>query len=446
MVGHHQKEAIKQLISNIIPSSKVSITRKENITWPKDHKVITITGECAGIHWVAPDEIEFWIQCEKNCHTYDVFVIKRLNIPFTKLEKMVLCALPQMCCSITLDDKNKTVHTHKSIVTQFALPYLLISCFMRGTNPSRVGTPITSLVLLQKLSYKRYEGSFCTSGFLCLKTLKGTIPLLSNNLTNYEYEPFHTPVLAGSDFFDKPLSYRYVDGKNTFYVVDHHGMVGGIVRIKSPNQFNLIDRITFRHVEELKSIPGFRWLAYSGLHGDVLLHTNKKMIFQWDSDIWKLRDLNHLHQLICDHKVDSSFAIDIATTIFTLSELRQGALLLISQNGDIPQAASKIDKTTLGSVLCEVMRGHTFHELIKTNSILGLLTSDGLASFDSSGNLINCGEIIDLSGMPPSDNRYAGGGRSQAACAASMYGLAIKVSEDGPITLFHHGQKIMEWK
>lgn len=81
-----------------------------------------------------------------------------------------------------------------------------------------------------------------------------------------------------------------------------------------------------------------------------------------------------------------------------------------------------------------------YKELIKSNRILGLLSSDGLTVFNKNGDVIDCGSIIDLSG---GNGQVTGGGRTQAASIASNYGISIKISEDGPISVFEKGSCIL---
>jgi len=68
-----------------------------------------------------------------------------------------------------------------------------------------------------------------------------------------------------------------------------------------------------------------------------------------------------------------------------------------------------------------------------------ILSSDGLTVINRKGELLDTGVIIDTS---KAGDLVTGGGRTTAATAASHYGRVIKVSEDGPIELFHNGQLI----
>jgi hypothetical protein len=315
---------------------------------------------------------------------------------------------------------------------------------MRGVNHSCVWSSIIGLVLLQKLSYKKYEGNPCSSGFVCLKNIS-PIQQRIDLQSIYKFEPFSKPISLNLSFFEKPLSYRYVDGKNSFYVIDNHELVHGILRSSDPKQFDIISRSTFRHIDVLTSIPGFRWLAYSGFHNDIIVRTKKQMTFQWDKDIWRMRELLLLKNTLIAYGADEVFAYDLVDVLYTLSELRLGALILITDDENMPNIIGKIDTTELGLELFKTMKGCTLQYLRTINSALGLLSSDGLTSFNKLGYLLDSGAIIDLSTIEKSE-KISGGGRSQAAIAVSKYGLSIKVSEDGPITIYSNCKKVLEWK
>lgn len=444
MVGKHQIKAIKQILLDLIPACEVSYTQRKSSPKCKHCRIVnTRTGETAGL-LVQEECAELWIEGTPK-ETEHAFIISRPHLTFTKTEKRILHALLDVCRSITIANEIDVVFTQQSISSQFTMPYFLVSYFMRGSNHACLWSSIIGLVLLQKLSYKKYEGSTCSSGFLCLKSINNTIKERLTEQSNFIFEEFDKAIPLSDAFFEKPLSYRYVDGRNSFYVVDNHETVLGVLRNNSPKSYDIIDRCTFKHIEALTSISGFRWLAYSGMHNDVIVHTKKGIVFQWDQGIWKNREFYLIEKIILQFGIDPLFAKTLVNVLFTLSELRSGALILLIREKHLPETIGKIDTTQLGTALCKSMQGSTFSALRNNNSVIGLLTSDGMTTFDVNGNLIDCGAIIDLStvGEKP---KIAGGGRSQAACAASMHGLAIKVSEDGPITIYENGSKILEWR
>ena len=70
-----------------------------------------------------------------------------------------------------------------------------------------------------------------------------------------------------------------------------------------------------------------------------------------------------------------------------------------------------------------------------------VLITDGLTTVAKSGRVLECGQIIRVKENLSAHWQRAGGGRTQAALAASRYGLVIKISEDGPISFFEDGRE-----
>ena len=441
MIGEHQVRAITQLITDLIPSCEVGCVTGEMDNSPNTKVAKSCTGDLVGMQ-ICDSMMKLWLQI--NARRRYIFTITR-DTGFTKAEKQIVCALLEVCRNLPIEDTNLVDFTQKSISSRFTIPYFLVAYFMRGANPSRLWSSVAGLVSLQQLSYKKYEGSTCTSGFLCLKSIGNTIPNRIVGIDGYTYEPFSEPIALTGDYFEKPLSYRYVDGKNSFYVVDNHGQIQGVIRNNMPKHFDIIDRCTYKHIEKLKSIPGFRWITHSGTHNDVIVHTKKRVVFQWDQNVWRNREISAITDLLISFGVDAKFAIELVGVLVTLSEMRMGALILITKEEKLPDTIGDIDTSELGLELKKAVKGSSFDYLRETNAILGLLASDGMTSFNTLGELINSGAIIDLT-TAHSAVKISGGGRSQAACAASSYGMAIKVSEDGPITLYKKGKKLLEWR
>ncbi|MHA4168015.1 MULTISPECIES: diadenylate cyclase [Bacillus cereus group] len=66
---------------------------------------------------------------------------------------------------------------------------------------------------------------------------------------------------------------------------------------------------------------------------------------------------------------------------------------------------------------------------------------DGAVILDKNFNILSAGEMINSSGIK-NEKSYRGA-RTLAAIAASQFGLAIKISEDGDILIFELGDEIV---
>ena len=88
--------------------------------------------------------------------------------------------------------------------------------------------------------------------------------------------------------------------------------------------------------------------------------------------------------------------------------------------------------------LLEQYRGRALRDLT-LNQLIGLARLDGAIVVDCSGIILGFGIILRA---PHTPTAMDVGARTTAARAASSYGLAIKVSEDGPIAAFFEGSPL----
>jgi DNA integrity scanning protein DisA with diadenylate cyclase activity len=127
--------------------------------------------------------------------------------------------------------------------------------------------------------------------------------------------------------------------------------------------------------------------------------------------------------------------------LLAISDMRRGTLILIPDDEErLPPTAGHIDNSKIGRTLYQLLQGQLISTLRTRQAAVGMLTSDGLTTIARSGCVLNCGEIVHM-GEVDDTLRQAGGGRTQAAIAASRYGLVIKISEDGPISFYKDGRE-----
>jgi len=220
-------------------------------------------------------------------------------------------------------------------------------------------------------------------------------------------------------------------------------VVRGLVRVRRPEQYSLPARANFEHLNGLlETCNGRLFIAWVGRNSDVHVLTRKRVHFKWDKMYWSMTDRSVLITFLSSFGVPSAQLNALASLVSTIADLRFGALILIAADPQaLPVSVGNISSSPISKFLHESIRGRTIEELMRNNSAIGVLTSDGLTAVDRNGVVLTAGEIIDLSGAK--GESVSGGGRTQAARAASSFGLAIKISEDGPITLFQDGVEIM---
>lgn len=313
--------------------------------------------------------------------------------------------------------------------------------YLRGGKAITYWTPALVLGELQQLTFRRYEGHPCTTGFLY--TSKPKLCFAALPIEEYNFIPFREPVTLRANQLDTPASFRYVDGRNSFYLIDNWQKIHGIIVALDPKRFGMIDRCSLMHVLPLvKTMPGRVWAAFIGQNNDVNVVASGGVHLRWEGSYWRMRDISILTSILATHGCSQDLSNAIAMVCHSLSDIRNGTVLLIPDEiGKLPNSVGSIDSSDLGKALRFAFLNQSFVDITSSNSILGVLSSDGLTTISKDGRILSCGDIIDISSA--THMKPTGGGRTHAAVAASAYGVTIKVSEDGPITVFKHGEQLI---
>ncbi|WP_026477662.1 hypothetical protein [Alkaliphilus transvaalensis] len=362
-------------------------------------------------------------------------------LEFSSSEKRILAVLQETLASSLSESNNELTRLSSRIGSFYAFEIVLISRILKKTMINRFWTITEITENLKNLTYKRYEGSPATSGFIYTSQPEKYIKAL--DLSKVEYEEFADEVIMSDEYFSSPASYRYVDGRNSFYLVNNYGNVIGVIRNKKASMFSIVDRCSEKMYSHfVDKMPGRTWIGYVGLNDDINIVVDKHSSFKWSDNNWYVRDRSIIKKYLVGYGCDDGFADNLVDIIYTLSELRHGTVICIPIEKSTPPVIGKIDTSIIGGMLRDKFASRKFSELLESNQAIGLLASDGLTTISQLGTIISCGDIIDITAA--TKGKVTGGGRSQAACAASYYGLSIKVSEDGPISLFLNGDKIIE--
>ena len=165
---------------------------------------------------------------------------------------------------------------------------------------------------------------------------------------------------------------------------------------------------------------------------------------------WRYLNSQILLEKIASY-VSKQAAASISTIALSLSFERSGALLGIIDDKDVRKAAPDHDaqdrsNAALRSLASKLQISNPAHQKL-LRSAAGI---DGAILFDKSGNVLDLACMI--STPQPEELSRKGiqlsgglvGARSTAARNCSVYGLAIKISDDGPISVFESGKLALE--
>ena len=443
-------EGMKSFCESLFSNSKVSVIGKpitdlsEYIKNKFEHSncITECKGKISRIY-IKKDDVDCLI-----------IEIKRDYLSFSKNEKKILGNIPISINKSGFDwNQTRSEKATQSLLTRIAIPYVIISIFLRAATAPTLDTINRIIMLIEELTNKKYEGDKCTSGIIYTSEINYTIQILNKQL-DYQFIKFDNPIDFEDSFFDKPASYRYVDGKNIFYLVSNLSKVYGIVKIHNPYQYSLIERLSGNHISKLiDSFPGRSWIAYNGINDDVCIYKKGNFSFSLNNNKWYYFDYENFELILQKYGINSSVIPLIIKLCISLSKLHKGSLILFPyRNNDIPEITGYIDETEIASSIKNIFKKMKFEELFASKILLNLLSSDGLSIFSKSGSFIDAGLIIDLSSeinstintslddfidnQQPIEKIY-GGGRTQSALVTSQYGLCIKISEDGPISVFY---------
>lgn len=88
-----------------------------------------------------------------------------------------------------------------------------------------------------------------------------------------------------------------------------------------------------------------------------------------------------------------------------------------------------------------MLKEHTIQSLSRVVAV-ELASLDGAIVVDNSGHILAYGAVLD----PKKAGRLRGseGSRTKAAIGASNYGLALKISADGDITVYYDGDAFIK--
>ncbi len=371
-----------------------------------------------------------------------ILTFERPALPLSDQEWEVLGRLPDaLATSLSLPSPRRHRVAHQ-IATRLSLEHVLVAQVLRKTRAAGFWWPMVILESLIELTFRRYEGQPAATGVV----FTSRDELYSAGLgTDHPYilTRFAEPLSPSYDMFASPASFRYVDGRNSFYLLNRKHQLIGVLRAKQPSGYSIIDRCSLEHVRPLVAhMAGRVWLAHVGLNRDVHVLRSGGVHLHWQDNHWRIRDDGLVRSLLLSHGCKPDTTGHLLSLLNALSELRLGALVLIPHdNQTIPPSIGKIDVSPVARLLRDDITATSIEQLIRSHTAIGVLSSDGLTTISKTGQLLSCGDIVDLGGVPQSS--FGGGGRSQAGRAASQFGLAIKVSEDGPITVFVAGQPVV---
>ncbi|MGB4599586.1 MAG: hypothetical protein WBI04_06370 [Trichlorobacter sp.] len=370
------------------------------------------------------------------------FLAVRPGLPFTKTETRFCHELLAAFSALYSGFKLEGFAAHFRTALLASIMDITVARFLRGDS-SKGFWPIQQLIqLLKNLSYQRYEGKPATTGFLVHRT---TEPALCKTFKSrkHVFIPLQPHQSISPTFLDNPLTYRFIDGNNLFFVASIQMQVIGLLRTAATALQTDIERLSQREMFSLVRRSGngaFAVTVNEVSEIEVLISPAKLLVRR--KGVWAIFDPDIFRAFLGDG-MDQEAVDDLLWTVYAVSKLRHGTVILIHAGTArqlIPLKKGSVGgDDPIGRLLINRVRGQGIAELKQSGTLLRILSSDGLTVLDIRGKLLETGFIIDTS---HAREMVIGGGRTTAAIAASFFGKVIKVSQDGPIELYQDGRLI----
>jgi len=371
-----------------------------------------------------------------------IFIAKRGSLPFTRAEEAFCGELLVAFAAMYSGFRQEGYNAHFRTALIASMMDIAVARFLRGDR-TKVFWPIQQLIqLLKNLSYQKYEGRQATTGFIVHRTTQQNILQLLKD-RHHDLWPLKPAQNITSEFFANPLTYRYVDGSNLFFIVNIQMQVNGVVRVDNQSLASDIERFTQKEIFSIVNRAGEGAFAVTvNESGEIEILTTPAKIMVRRKGGWGIFDKEIFKEFLAE-SMEPASQDDLIWTAYALSKSRHGTVILIHNGGK--KQLTQLKKGSVGGddpivhLLINGVTGRTITQLKQAGSLLRILSTDGMTVFNSKGKLLETGFIIDTS---HAREMVAGGGRTTAAYAASFFGKVIKVSQDGPIELYNQGKLV----
>ncbi|HKZ85591.1 MAG TPA: hypothetical protein VJ793_18290 [Anaerolineae bacterium] len=299
----------------------------------------------------------------------------------------------------------------------------------------------TVLEALHTLSEQSYENKSLTFG--CI--------LDPNQTTGTSSAKFPADFLPSKKY--KALS----DGFRTAYDISSDGQVLNFVDLERFEKKPLTEKHYYPDWAEpiaRASRSGRCGIALSR-QGDILIFDEGTLRFTYRYGQWQYWNHTHLVNLLRDRaraqRVPRSILGRVVGAIYRaaldVSFRRTGGLFVILHNRQslrhvvrVGDAIGDAKRSETDAEFDEVVREHSIQSLPRA-VVVELASLDGAIVLDNTGRVLAYGAVL----QPKNAGHLRGteGSRTKAAIGASNYGLALKISADGDITVYYKGEEFI---
>lgn len=238
---------------------------------------------------------------------------------------------------------------------------------------------------------------------------------------------------------------KMVDGLVLGYVVDKYGYVRGIHKLE----------VSLEQRGEALLGPQFRHHAAISYHcqaivffvptggRQVLVFADGKLIGRYAHGDWSREKISHIDEIITQladqRNYDQQLLNRLLRCAFQMSEQNLGAIFLVGDSEVILQNSDNSETSSFANIVSVAM------ESLSDRALINFAKQDGATVIDQQGQFRGCMVLL----RPAADTQAnIGSGKgarhsSAAKMSAEANCLAITVSQDGPITIYESGRRVL---
>jgi DNA integrity scanning protein DisA with diadenylate cyclase activity len=215
---------------------------------------------------------------------------------------------------------------------------------------------------------------------------------------------------------------------------------------------NIFSYAPHESLEDLQAVLEKNDMAFVATSsGDILILMGTGIVFHKTQGRWRYLNYNHFHQILVEF-VDEVVTYSIVSAVLNLSFERRGTLFcIVKSRHNVKQLVPDHSRENqANNILRKALKGLNITNKAEKQIITAAAAIDGAVIMDQTGKILDVACMIgkandeQLKKIGMTDARVFPGARTTAAWNASLFGVAIKVSQDGQITVFSEGKVIWE--
>ncbi len=293
-----------------------------------------------------------------------------------------------------------------------------------------------------------YEGNLMHHAIVFFKKAN----LAIRRLRKY-YVPFHGALSVQQALLGEKWIRPVVDGTRVVLVgsKSDHGHVLGLLSLSAmelPSSSELL--APHASIQHLKTILQYQDMALvSSMKGDLFILFGSDATFQKTQGRWRYLNYAALQKQL-SLTLDSNLSLPLLRAAIDLSFERKGALFCVLNDvRDIKDVVPDYNGPDRANrTLRDSVKGLDITRWEQRQVITAAASTDGATILSSTGRLVDIACMIKpatlerVSQFGFSQLRSFPGARSTAAWNASFFGVTVKVSEDGPVSIWKNGKEI----